>query len=88
MPLYTVRRAADGTQRQTTDPGLALITGRWADLNRFKVPVLRGLAMRPPYFHDGSAPSLQAVVGFYDVRFRLGLSPQERADLVAFLQSL
>jgi cytochrome c peroxidase len=88
MPLYTLRRASDGTQRQTTDPGVALVTGRWADLNKFKVPVLRGLAMRPPYFHDGSAPSLQAVVGFYDARFRLGLSPPERADLVAFLQSL
>ena len=52
------------------------------------MPVLRGLAMRAPYFHDGSAPSLQAVVAFYDQRFTIGLSTQDQADLVAFLQAL
>ena len=88
QPLYTFRRISDGTTIQTTDPGLALVTGAWSDMNRFKVPVLRGLAMRPPYFHNGSAPTLQAVVGFYDARFRIGLSPQDQADLVAFLESL
>jgi cytochrome c peroxidase len=88
QPLYTFVRTSDGATLQTTDPGLALTTGRWADLNKFKVPVLRGLAMRAPYFHNGAARDLPAVVGFYDVRFRLNLSPGERADLVAFLQAL
>ena len=88
LPLYTFTRTADGATVQTTDPGLALSTGKWTDMSKFKVPVLRALAMRAPYFHDGSAPDLQAVVGFYDQRFHLGLSPQDRNDLVAFLQSL
>jgi cytochrome c peroxidase len=85
--LYTLERA-DGATRQTTDPGLALSTGKWDDIGKFKVPVLRALAMRAPYFHDGSARDLAAVVGFYDVRFRLQMNPGERADLVAFLQAL
>jgi cytochrome c peroxidase len=88
QPLYTLQRSSDGTTIQVTDPGLAMSTGKWADIGRFKVPVLRGLAMRPPYFHDGSARDLAAVVGFYDQRFRLMLNPGERADLVAFLQAL
>jgi cytochrome c peroxidase len=88
LPLYTFTRTADGATVQTTDPGLALSTGKWTDMSKFKVPVLRALAMRAPYFHDGSAPDLPAVVGFYDQRFHLGLSPQDRGDLVAFLQSL
>jgi cytochrome c peroxidase len=88
LPLYTFTRTADGTTIRTTDPGLALTSGKWTDMAKFKVPVLRALAMRAPYFHDGSAPDLQAVVGFYDQRFRLALSPQDRNDLVAFLQSL
>ena len=47
---------------ETTDPGRALITGQWRDLNRFKLPVLRGLAARAPYFHNGSVPTLDAVL--------------------------
>lgn len=88
QPLYTFTRTSDGQVRQTTDPGAALITGQWADLSRFKVPVLRGLAMRAPYFHDGSAPTLQAVVGFYNARFQMGLTPRDVGDLAAFLSAL
>ncbi len=87
-PLYTLRRTSDGKTLATMDPGRALVTGAFADASEFEVPVLRGLAMRAPYFHDGSAPTLAAVVAFYDTRFRLGLSPQDRADLVAFLSAL
>ena len=71
-----------------TDPGRALITGKWEDIGKFKGPILRGLAGRAPYFHNGSAPSLEAVINFYDVRFNIGLTAQEKADLVAFLRSL
>jgi cytochrome c peroxidase len=70
------------------DPGLALITGRCADIGRFTVPQLRGLAARAPYFHDGSAQDLNAVVDFYRGRFAIGLTDQEQQDLVAFLASL
>jgi cytochrome c peroxidase len=41
-----------------------------------------------PYFHDGSAPDLLAVVDHYDVRFGLGLTAGQKADLVEFLKTL
>jgi cytochrome c peroxidase len=88
LPLYTFRNPQTGATRQSTDPGAALQTGKWEDIGKFKTPGLRALAARPPYFHNGSAPDLRAVVGFYDRRFRLGLTPPEAADLVAFLQAL
>jgi hypothetical protein len=88
LPLYTLQRVSTGETVQTTDPGRALITGKWEDIARFKVPNLRGLDARPPYFHDGSAQSVADVVRFYDTRFRMGLTPQEAADLTAFLRAL
>jgi len=88
MPLYTLRNKATGALAQTTDPGRALITGKWQDIGRFKGPVLRALPTRAPYFHNGMAGDLQAVVDFYDTRFEIGFTPQEKADLVAFLRSL
>ena len=71
-----------------TDPGRALVTGKWKDIGRFKGPILRGPPGRPPYFHNGAAATLVDVVAFYDVRFRLGLSERQKADLVAFLRAL
>ena len=91
LPLYTLRcvsgPSADKIFR-TTDPGRALITGKCSDIGRFKVPTLRGLAARAPYFHDGSAATLEDVVDHYNTRFSLGLLDQEKADLVAFLKAL
>jgi cytochrome c peroxidase len=88
MPLYTLRNNATGETVQTTDPGKALISGRWADIGKFKGPVLRGLAGRAPYFHNGFAASLDEVVDFYNTRFNIGLSAREKSDLVAFMRSL
>jgi hypothetical protein len=88
MPLYTLRNNSTGELVQTTDPGRALQTGKWADIGKFKGPILRGLAARPPYFHNGMAASLSDVLDFYESRFNIGLSPQEKSDLVAFLNAL
>lgn len=88
MPLYTLQNLQTGETRATTDPGRALLTGKWQDIGKFKGPVLRGLAARPPYFHNGSAADLEAVVDFYDTRFSIGLSDREKADLVKFLKAL
>jgi hypothetical protein len=88
LPLYTLRRIATGETTQTTDPGRAMVTGKWADIGKFKGPVLRGLAARAPYFHNGSAATLEDVVDFYESRFNLQLTAQERADLLAFLRAL
>ena len=60
----------------------------WKDIGRFKGPILRALASRVPYFHNGSARDLAAVVDFYDERFRIGFTEQEKDDLIAFLRTL
>jgi len=88
LPLYTLRNKRTGETVQTTDPGRALVTGRWSDVGKFKGPILRGVAARAPYFHNGSAASLHDVVRFYDERFAIGLSADEQRDLVAFLRTL
>jgi hypothetical protein len=88
LPLYTLRNKLTGETRQTSDAGAALATGLWADIGKFKIPNLRGLAARAPYFHNGTAEDLEAVVDFYDARFDIGLALAERDDLVAFLRAL
>jgi cytochrome c peroxidase len=72
----------------TTDPGRAMITGKFADVGKFKGPILRGLAARAPYFHNGSAQTLEDIVDFYDTRFKIGFTAQEKSDLAAFLNTL
>jgi cytochrome c peroxidase len=88
MPLYTLANLKTGQIVQTTDPGFAMITGKWADIGKFKGPNLRGLAARAPYFHNGSAATLRDVVDFYDTRFHIGMTEQQKGDLVAFLSAL
>lgn len=91
LPVFRVTCTAGplaGTVRYTSDPGRALISGRCADLGRVKGPILRGLAARAPLFHNGAAASLSEIVAFYNVRFQMGLSAREAADLVAFLRTL
>lgn len=88
MPLYTLRNKVTHETVQVTDPGRALITGKWTDIGRFKGPTLRALASRAPYFHNGSARDLVDVVEFYDTRFDIGLTAEEKDDLVAFLLAL
>ena len=73
---------------RTNDPGLALITGKCADIGKVTVSSRRGLAARAPYFHDASAATLMDVVNFYDRRFSIGLSAQDKIDLVNFLNAL
>jgi cytochrome c peroxidase len=88
LPLYYVKNNATQQTVTTTDPGRAMVTGKWSDIGKFKGPVLRALAARPPYFHNGSAATLEDVVDFYNTRFNIGLTRRERADLVAFLNAL
>jgi len=49
---------------------------------------LRGLAARAPYFHNGSAATLRDVIDFYEQRFQLSFTEQQKSDLEAFLRSL
>jgi cytochrome c peroxidase len=88
LPVYTVRRLGTDERVRVTDLGRAMITGKWQDVGKFKGPILRALAARAPYFHNGSAATLEEVIEFYETRFNLGLTAQEKADLLAFLRAL
>lgn len=88
LPRLHVRNSATGEEVRVTDLGLAIDTGRWADLGKFSVPRLRGLASRAPYFHNGSAESLRKVLDFYQSRFDINFSGSQRDDLLAFLSAL
>jgi hypothetical protein len=55
---------------------------------KYRTTPLRGLLQHPPYFHDGSAPDLPAVVNHYDSVFGLNLTRAQKADLVEYLKSL
>jgi hypothetical protein len=67
-----------------TDPRYALrsATKRW------RTTPLRGVWQHPPYFHDGSAPTLVDVVERYNTALALSLTAQQKADLVQYLKSL
>ncbi|HEX6508723.1 MAG TPA: cytochrome c peroxidase [Chloroflexota bacterium] len=83
-----------------TDRGRAAISPGIVQLEHaFKTPTLRNINQRAPYMHDGSMPTLAAVIDHYDSDFvnrpsldpqmhRLGLTGAEKADLLAFLNTL
>ena len=82
------------------DPGQGAVAGGTRGLAAFKTPGLREIARTAPYMHDGSLPTLAAVVAHYAGGFlrrpslstnmnrKLRLNPEERADLIAFLGTL
>jgi cytochrome c peroxidase len=85
--------------RGPRDVGRLAVTGKESDRGSFKTPTLRNCVLTAPYMHDGSLPTLSDVIDFYDrggdvargkspLIKRLDLSAQEKADLLAFLQSL
>ena len=94
LPVFLINGCPDpfnGGERTsfyTTDPGKGVITGLCSDVNRLKGPILRGLAGRAPYFHNGAAATLLQAVNFYNERFKMNLTAAQKADLVAFLNSL
>jgi cytochrome c peroxidase len=91
LPVFTLQCTAGPLAGQTfvvTDPGRAMISGNCADIGKLKGPILRGLAARAPYFHNGSAATLLDVVNFYDQRFNIGFTDQQKQDLVNFLNTL
>jgi cytochrome c peroxidase len=94
VPVYLINgcpnpfNAGQPASFYTTDPGKALITGNCSDLNRVKGPILRGLAGRAPYFHNGSAASLLEVINFYNQRFQMNLTENQKRELIAFLNAL
>jgi cytochrome c peroxidase len=97
LPLYCLRPKTDTSGTAcgsdpgdvvTTDPGRALVTGAIADSGNFKPPNLRDLAIRAPFYHAGAALDLQHLVNYYNLRFAIGLSAQQKTDLMNFLNAL
>ncbi len=95
LPLFKITCKADvpphpflGRVIYTQDPGRALISGKCNDVGAIVMQQFRGLAARAPYFVNGSASTLRELVDFYDRRFNIGLTDQERDDLVNFLSVL
>ncbi len=88
LPVITLRNKSTGAILQTTDHGRALVTGLWAAIGKVIGPILRGLSARAPYFHNGCAATLLDVANFYDRRFGISSTEQEKADLGAFLGAL
>ncbi|HET9933664.1 MAG TPA: cytochrome c peroxidase, partial [Polyangiaceae bacterium] len=80
---------ADRGERSDADRGRMNVTGRDEDRHVFRVPSLRNVAVTAPYFHDGSAPTLDEAVKVM-ARYQLGreLDPNEIGAIVAFLGSL
>ncbi|HMX41747.1 MAG TPA: cytochrome c peroxidase [Saprospiraceae bacterium] len=89
----------NGLYLKYADPGRFRLTADSADVARFKVPTLRNTGVTAPFMHDGSLPTLAAVVEHYNSGGKqhphknplvrpLGLTAQEKEDLVAFLESL
>jgi len=72
----------------TTDPGFALTTGRCKDIGKITIQSMRGLAARAPYFSNGSAQTIRGIVDYYERRYRMNLSEQERQDLTNLMSVL
>jgi cytochrome c peroxidase len=92
----------NGLDPAYTDLGLGGITGLANDMGKFKTPSLRNVEFTAPYMHDGRFATLEQVIEHYDsggfgtptvdpfirVGRGLGLTVQEKSDLLAFLKSL
>lgn len=98
-PTFADERLHNTGVSAGADAGRQLISALDADRGKFKVPSLRNVALTAPYMHDGSFPTLEAVVEFYDrgggsnsnldAEIKpLRLSADEKRSLVAFLRSL
>ncbi len=100
---HRVQNDPDEISQLTHDPGLNqlgrfLVTKQQKDIGAFKTPHLRNVALTAPYMHDGSEKTLRDVIEFYDRGGNpnpwldggmrpLGLSEQEKADLVALMET-
>ena len=77
-----------GVLHEPSETGMDAAYAQRTAQKRYRTTPLRGLATHAPYFHDGSAATLDDVVTHYDTVLQLGLSPQQKLDLVEFLKSL
>jgi mono/diheme cytochrome c family protein len=71
-----------------TETQMGLDEARRSKTGKYRTTPLRGAWSHPPYFHDGSAATLAAVIDHYDQVLTLGLSPTEKSDLEHYVRSL
>jgi cytochrome c peroxidase len=93
LPLFRITCTGEphphyGAVIYTHDPGFALTTGRCADVGKITLQSMRALAARAPYFSNGTARDLHAVIDYYDRRYHIGYTEQEKADLVNLMSVL
>jgi hypothetical protein len=89
--LTDVQRGPDRRVPLLHDPAEVGMDPRYAARSatgRYRTTPLRGLLQHPPYFHDGSAADLPAVVEHYNRHFDLNLTRRQKADLVDYLKTL
>ena len=91
-PTFTdVAKAGKGSTPTLHDPSETGMDAAYADRSatkRYRAAPLRGVWQHPPYFHDGSAADLAAVVEHYNTKLSLNLTAAQKADLVQYLKSL
>src|SRR5690606_38161755 len=87
---HTGPRFTDAPRRLYTpeEVGQEPVTAERSATGLYRTTPLRALWQHPPYFHDGSAETLEDVVEHYDSHFSLGLSDSQKEDLVEYLKSL
>lgn len=83
----TLSDAAE-TLHAPEETGMDATTAERSATGLYRTTPLRALLAHPPYFHDGSAGTLPAVVTHYDTTLALGLDTNQQADLVEYLKSL
>ncbi len=93
LPLFKITCTGEphphyGREIFTHDPGFAMISGNCRDVGKITLQSMRGLSARAPYFSNGSANDLRAVVDYYDRRFNIGYTEQEKQDLVHLMGAL
>src|SRR5690606_1626903 len=77
-----------GVLHDPSETGMDAAYAQRTTQKRYRTTPLRGAWQHPPYFHDGSAATLADVVAHYNSFLQLGLTAQQRADLVEYLKSL
>jgi hypothetical protein len=86
LPMFRVTCLKDphphyGREIYTHDPGYALTTGKCSDVGKITLQSMRGLAARAPYFSNGSAKTIRDIIEFYERRYNIGYTEQEKQDL-------
>jgi cytochrome c peroxidase len=88
LPEQSFTDVGEGTLHLPSATGMDPSYAERTVTGRYRTTPLAGAWQHPPYFHDGSAATLSGVVEHYEAFLSLGLTPQERSDLIEYLESL